>query len=137
MEILTGSCKLFNGCDIGCSRFGKDEYDAHLCGYCRHDMSAHENLGVIQDCIGAVPAVAVAPSPLAIKETPRGEKTKNFKTKPRSYFGAKREITADEVEPRKWSTARSNPTAAGSAKFNGSKLIAMKRDDPIPLSNFY
>lgn len=142
MEILTGSCKLFNGCDIGCSRFRKDEYDAHLCGYCRHDISAHEILGVIQDgkviSLGAVPAVAVVPVPLPMKETPEEERKKIFKTKPRSSVGAKRKITADEDEPRKWSTGRSNPTAAGSTKtmFIVQKLIAMKRDDPIPLSNF-
>ena len=52
--------------------------------------------------------------------------------------GAKRKITADEDEPRKWSTGRSNPTATGSTKtmFIVTKMITKKRDDPIPILNF-
>ena len=73
MEFVTGGCKLINGCDIGCSRFQKDEFDENLCRYCHYDISAHEILGVIQDSkavlLGAGPTMAVVPLPLPLKET--------------------------------------------------------------------
>ena len=47
-------------------------------------------------------------------------------------------ITVDEEEPRRWPAGHKNPSAALSAKPMHiiKKLIAMKRDGPIPLSNF-
>ena len=113
-----------------------------MCGYCHHDISAHEILGVIQDgkavLLGAGPTVAVMPLPLLLKETAEEERKKVFKTKPCSSVGAKRMITVDEEEPRRWSAGHRNPSAALSAKpmYVIQKLIAMRRDGPIPLSNF-
>jgi hypothetical protein len=127
---------------LGCSRFRKDEFDENLCGYCHHDISAHEILGVIQDgkavLLGAGPSVAVLQLPLPLKETAEEERKKIFKTKPRSSVGVKRKITVDEEEPRRWPAGHKNPSAALLAKpmYIIPKLIAMRRDGPIPLSNF-
>ena len=113
-----------------------------MCGYWHHDISAHEILSVIQDgkavLLGAAPTVAVVPLPLPLRETAEEERKKIFKTKPRSSVGAKRKITVDEEEPRRWSTGHKIPSAALSAKpmYIIPKLIAMRRDGLIPLSNF-
>ena len=82
--------------------------------------------------------MAVMPLPLPLKETAEEERKKVFKTKPRSSVGAKRMITVDGEEPRRWSAGHRNPSAVLSAKpmYVIQKLIAMRRDGPIPLSNF-
>ena len=51
MEFVTGSCKVMHGCDKGCSRFREDASIPILCGYCGHDISAYEILGMVKDGI--------------------------------------------------------------------------------------
>ena len=137
MEFVTGSCKVMHGCDKGCSR--GDVLVPILCGYCGHDISAHEILGMVKDGI-LIPlgAPSAAPVPLSLKETADAERKRIFKTKPRASVGAKRKITTEEDEPRRMSGGRSTASSTSAAAQPNviAKLIAMKREDPIPLTDF-
>ena len=107
--------------------------------HCRHDVSNHVIIGILQDgkffLFGDNSATSAAPLPLQIQETPEEERKEIFKTKPRSSIGNKRKITTDADEPRRWSGAR-NPVPASKPTNVVAKLIAMKRDDEVPQTIF-
>ena len=139
MNFVAGACQFQDGCDKSCCRFRKDPEDENLCVHCRHDISNHFIIGILQDgkffLVGDNSAIYAATLPLLIQETPEEERKKIFKTKPRSSIGNKRKITTDADEPRRWSGAR-NPVPASKPTNVVVKLIAMKRDDEVPQTIF-
>ena len=120
-----------------CARFRPDDNDILTCGYCSHDISAHQMLAVLQDgkpiALGTS-APASIPLPLPLRETAEQERKRIFNGgRGRSSASLKRKVTSDDDEFKRVSNRRAS---APRPKNIVAKLIAMKRIDQVPNTDF-
>jgi hypothetical protein len=62
MEYLTGCYTFVDGCSLSCARFREDATYPIICGYCGHDISAHEVFGFVLD--GKVELISKVTAPV-------------------------------------------------------------------------